>query len=303
MLELKSASEIIALRDSSMRMIAVDIGNTALKFGLFDLPQLKNRSRANHSFFYPFSMDDLRILPKQLKILPAWLSTFSHRHDEPFLWLVASVNQQQTNSLFEFLQEYRPHDQFGLLSTNDVPLKTVYRNPNTLGIDRKLAALAASRRFLPSVPVMIVDIGTATKIDLVDETGVFRGGAILPGPALCLRSLSENTDKLPNLDWSLRKIPDSYPAENTEDAIYLGTFSAVSGSLLACYDAALRETHRNSIPIILTGGGAAGIEPRLSQFLARFYHEEIWMRTIRDLVLSGIEFTRQSLTVSISAAQ
>ena len=304
-LKMLSAAEAIAQSiERSARMTAVDIGNTNYKFGLFNTPRLDAARKAGTPSAFPFSIDDLRIAPPQLRVLPIWLSVLMSGESvrrQPVLWLTASVNRQRTEELFQFLKHKRPDDIFGVLESDEVPIPTAYQNPAQLGIDRKLAALAASRRFKEKTPVLVIDIGTAVKFDLVDENGIFLGGAIAPGPETALQSLSQKTEKLPDLSWSVKELPQHYPAANTADAIRDGIFGSLAGAAICFYKEALTVTKFPSIPILLTGGGAIGLELYLkSSFSSFFPGSEIRIRTVRDLILSGIELTRETLMTQIS---
>ncbi|MBR2695192.1 MAG: type III pantothenate kinase [Thermoguttaceae bacterium] len=298
-----TAREGIAKANAHLsRTIAVDIGNTSYKLGMFNSSQLDAARAAGLPFSYPFSIDDLRILPHQLKVIPIWLSIFLRKPDlksRPLLWLVSSVNRTRTQTFFEFLIEKRPDDIFAVLDQADVPIQTDYTDPTQLGIDRKLAALAASKRFPEPTPVLIVDIGTALKLDIVSRDGIFLGGVILPGPETQLGSLFKETDKLPELHWSARNIPASYPALNTNDAVQLGVAGGIVGAISYFYQRACRAVRQMSLPIIVTGGGSIGFEPYLRNALTEQHPETsaTWIRTVRDLVQSGIELTRQSLAL------
>ena len=304
-IEMLSATDAIARSiEQSACMVAVDIGNTNYKFGLFNTQRLDAARNAGIYPAFPFSIDDLRIAPRQLRVLPIWLSILMSEESvrqQPVLWLTASVNRQHTEDLFLFLKQKRPNDIFGLLVSADVPIQTAYQNPQQLGIDRKLAALAASRLFKEKTPILVIDIGTAVKFDLVDENGIFLGGSIAPGPEISLQSLSQKTEKLPTLSWSVKELPESYPAANTVDAIRSGIFGNLAGAAFYFYKESLTVTKRSSIPILLTGGGAISLELPLKDFFTPFYPEsEIRIRTVRDLILSGIELTRETLMTQIS---
>lgn len=297
---MSSKGALAAWKKDPTRLLAVDIGNTALKFGLFDLPHLSIaalsiRRNSPAPFFYPFSLVDLRILKTQLKVIPVWLETFAHNapdRKEPFFWNISSVNPKRTEEFSEFLRRKRPDDLVALIDGADVPIPTAYDHPDRLGVDRKLAALAASRFFDRPGPVLVVDIGTAAKIDLIDESGTFLGGVILPGPETQLCSLNEKTDRLPELDWSIRKARTDYPATETAGGIRLGVMGGLLGAILFFYRKTLEKTGRDFVPLLLTGGGGIGVEPILEPLLAQHFPTASpfprHVYTVRDLVLSGI---------------
>lgn len=293
-----------------LRLIAVDIGNTAMKFGLFDEPSLSAVNEVpvpgGRKFPYPFSLTDCLESGVETDVeagggfstLKNWLGALLRREGgfpgraggERFRWAIASVNHHRTAILRDWLAENRPNDRVTLLTNADVPLQSDYARPAALGIDRLLAALAAKEFFQTDGPAMIVDIGTAAKIDLL-ENGRFAGGAILPGPTVEARSLSERTDKLPAIDFYKKGEPFFYPATATEPAIRLGILGGIRGAILYFYRETLRRTGADFIPVMVTGGGAPGIESKIEPLLAEELKTKTprkIVRTTRDAVLTGI---------------
>ena len=102
----------------------------------------------------------------------------------------------------------------------DVPVSYAVDSPEQVGIDRVLNALAAHCLAHPH-PAVVISVGTAVTIDLVDAKGVFQGGVIFPGPRLMARSLNEHTAKLPLVDAEVLP-PVVAPGKNTEDSILAG---------------------------------------------------------------------------------
>ena len=90
-------------------------------------------------------------------------------------------------------------------------------NPGEVGADRIANALAARDTY--GAPVIVVDFGTATNIDVVDETGAFRGGAIMPGLLLSARSLFSRAAKLASVPLEL---PLHALGDTTEHAVQSG---------------------------------------------------------------------------------
>ena len=77
-----------------------------------------------------------------------------------------------------------------------MPIRNVYRTPQTLGRDRLAAAVGATVLF-PGRNVLIVDFGTAVTIDLVTADATYRGGCISPGVQLRFGALHDHTAALP----------------------------------------------------------------------------------------------------------
>ena len=84
-----------------------------------------------------------------------------------------------------------------------IPLQVRVARPQHVGADRLLGAWTARELF--GAPVVVVDIGTATTIDVVDGDGAFVGRAITAGPELAIRSLATDTALLP---MTLPRLPE-----------------------------------------------------------------------------------------------
>jgi type III pantothenate kinase len=119
-------------------------------------------------------------------------------------------------------------DQNVLLVGRDVPLsmKLAVENPETLGSDRVLSAQAAYA--VVGNAVVVASFGTATTIDLVNEHGIFLGGAILPGLATAAASLHEHTAALPEAPL---QVPEGDYGTSTIGAIQHGIYYGAIGAL------------------------------------------------------------------------
>lgn len=104
---------------------------------------------------------------------------------------------------------------------------SLMENPSTLGADR--LANAAELIFSGSLPALCADFGTAITLELVDEKGRMRGGAILPGRALLRRTLHDHTAKLPLT--ALRADHTVFPGNCTRDAIDIGCDTGAVGAV------------------------------------------------------------------------
>jgi len=131
-----------------------------------------------------------------------------------------------------------------------------YRNPQQLGSDR-WAALIGARHLLGMRPAMVVVCGTATTIDFLSGEGVFKGGIIMPGVGLMLRSLHEGTAALPDQGGEFF----SYPTQ-TVDAIASGCQHAQAGAIERLF--ASEQRVQPEVVCILSGGAAGAVAPRLS---------------------------------------
>jgi type III pantothenate kinase len=148
-----------------------------------------------------------------------------------------------------------------------------YAEPETLGIDRWAALVAAYTAWRSSV--CVVDCGTAITLDLLDTDGTHRGGLILAGIGLMQSALQGNTA---NLDVPVANRPLQLLASTTGDAIASGSVYAAAAAIE--HIAGRMATQCNQLPrLLLTGGDASRVMPLLG---VACNHEP-------DLVLMGLD--------------
>jgi type III pantothenate kinase len=130
-----------------------------------------------------------------------------------------------------------------------------YRDAGQLGSDRWASLIAAHG--IDRGDKLVVNVGTALTVDALCGDGRFLGGLIVPGPALMRRSLDRGTAGLRLTEGDFRDFP-----ENTPDAITSGAIQACIGAIGRLADA---MSARDVPPrlAILSGGGAAEIAPHL----------------------------------------
>lgn len=141
-----------------------------------------------------------------------------------------------------------------------------YSDPSRLGSDRWAAMIGA--RNLCEGACLVVMAGTATTVDMLDESGVFRGGIILPGIELMKRGLAEGTSGLPYAQGCYEATP-----RNTADAIESGCLNAQVGAIER-----MALMLPEGAPCLISGGDA----PRIAHCLT------IAHRHIDNLVLEGL---------------
>ena len=201
----------------------------------------------------------------------------------PMRWAVASVNPEVGTQFQEWATD--TGDEVLLLSDyRAVPLHLAVDAPEQVGIDRLMNAFAAHCLAHP-YPAIVIAVGTATTIDLVDEAGVFQGGVIFPGPRLMAESLHAHTAKLPLVDADALPAVVA-PGKNTNDAILAGIRAAIVGATI------LLVTHyqeSEESPWVFITGGAAGD-------LGRFQFPRCrGTRFVPALTLEGIRIAAEAL--------
>jgi type III pantothenate kinase len=216
--------------------VVVDIGNTRMKWGRC----------------YPDG------IPGLVSLAPEdpgnWdLQAAGWNLTGPVAWAVASVHPERLKQFV--LWATSRGDRVRVIEHAHIPLRVDVDEPEKVGIDRLLNAVAARARCPGGEPVVIIDAGSAVTVDWLDEASVFRGGAILPGPRLMTRALHAYTAKLPDvaLDTVLGYDP---PGRNTRDAITVGVMAAITGACAMLVDEYAALGSRP--PTVLMTGGAIG---------------------------------------------
>lgn len=150
-------------------------------------------------------------------------------------------------------------------------------NPEKLGSDRIVNVSYAyhlSKEFQ-----IVIDIGTAITIDIIEENGDFPGGVIFPGMKILTDCLKEKTESLPLIDI---KKPYSLIGTNTissiESGLYYGTIFLIEGFIDAIY----KHYNIKESRIIFTGGNAKLIAPNV-RIKGEKHIDEMW-------IINGLKF-------------
>jgi type III pantothenate kinase len=166
-------------------------------------------------------------------------------------WAVAATDPGRRKQFLDWATS-RGERVVAIDSPRQVPIGVSVDEPDRVGIDRLLNAVAASALVKPGQAAIIVDAGSAVTVDLLHEQGSFAGGTIFPGLRLMALALREHTAQLPLVD-ATEAAPAGPPGRNTEAAMRLGILYAVAGGI----DAIIRETAAGCTTapyLVLTGG-------------------------------------------------
>lgn len=126
-------------------------------------------------------------------------------------------------------------------------------NPASVGADLICACVAAHSLY--GDPALVIDMGTATKILLLDKTGSFSGASIIPGVGMGLNALASGTAQLPQISL---EAPPSVIGKNTIDCMRSGVVFGNASMIDGMLDRFIEEI-KETPPIIATGGLASTI--------------------------------------------
>jgi type III pantothenate kinase len=215
--------------------LIIDLGNTNKKLALF--------KKGNLSEFYQFP----EITTKSLR-------EFVGRNAEIERCVLSSVIHHPA-SLIQFLAK-----RFNFIELDEntpVPLKNLYRHPETLGKDRLAAAVAGASIF-PGKNVLVINMGTCITYEFINEHNEYLGGAISPGMQMRFQTLNTFTGKLPLVTHNeTAELTGSDTESSVRSGVLNGIICEVEGNV-----AGYREKYRG-LKVILSGGDLIYFDKRL----------------------------------------
>lgn len=240
-------------------ILAMDIGNTNLKIGVFDDEGLRHSWRV--STVTNRTADELgMVLYDLFKSSGVQVSDIDD--------IVMSSVAPAINYTVEHMCRYY----FGkspLVVSHDIDLGITlkYDNPNELGADRISTAAAAYHYY--GSPVIVIDFGTATTFNLISKDGEYLGGAIVPGIKTAIDSLASSTAKLPRVELVM---PKNIVGTNTKDCMQSGIVFGYTGLVKYMVEKYKALDDMKGAKVIATGGLSSivvDIEPTLIDIVDR----------------------------------
>jgi len=232
-----------------MAFLAVDVGNTRLKWALYAQPRPSAALLAHGAEFLE-NIDKLAEvswadLPAPQRMLGCAV--------------VADVVKRRVEEQMEEIWDVPA--QWVVASATEAGLVNGYDHPMRLGADRWVAMIGARARMLASGParaLVVVMVGTAVTVEAIDASGAFLGGFILPGHGIMLRALESGTAGLHVPTGEVRPFPT-----NTSDALTSGGTFAIAGAIERMV-AHVRERCDEEPLLYMTGGAGWKMAPHMS---------------------------------------
>ncbi|MEO8741619.1 MAG: type III pantothenate kinase [Lysobacteraceae bacterium] len=163
-------------------------------------------------------------------------------------WIASVASPATTAAIEAALNRRGAHCMHATTRSDCAGVQIAYAQPSRLGVDRFLALLGAHAR-MPGA-ALIVSIGTALTIDLLDVNGMHHGGLIAPSPTLMREALTRRASRLP-VDGG--RVLDF--ANDTADALASGTILSARALIIRSVRAA--QQRLGARPALLIAGGGA----------------------------------------------
>ena len=224
--------------NAGMIVLAVDAGNSRIKWGLADGNGWLRRAWLETAVAHTLS--------EALKDLPP-----------PACIVVSNVAGERVRAALA--QSIACHGVAPLWvqgRAQQCGVRSGYADPAQLGADRWAGLIAAWKRY--ACACVVVNAGTTMTVDALSAEGVFLGGVIVPGLDLMRASLERGTAQLKLQHGAFYYFPD-----NTADAIMSGAVNAAAGAIdrMRAY---MEETGQGEALVVLSGGAAMLLKPRLN---------------------------------------
>ncbi len=211
-----------------MNQIAIDVGNTRIKYGIFDGQNLLEANQVQ-------DLSELAEVVQQYKVQHAIISSVRHLEQAhlsvpgEIMWLTPAVR---------------------------VPITNNYGTPQTLGMDRLAGVIGASSLF-SGQDCLVIDAGTCITFDFINRDAIYLGGSISPGLDMKFKALHTFTGKLPLVE-QVEKEEVPLIGRNTfeclQSGVLNGTLAEVEGMIMK---------HKQQLPNLVTvicGGDAPFFE-------------------------------------------
>ncbi len=246
-------------------ILTADIGNTNITLGLFD---------GDKAIFISRLATQRHRTSEQYAIeLNAIFNLEGINTQKIEGSVISSVVPELTRVFKDAIEKVTGCDALIVAAGIKTGLKINTDNPKEVGADLVAGAVGAVNQY--PLPCLIMDLGTATKIMVLDENGVFAGCTIAPGVGISLDALSMRTSQLPTIELSA---PEHAIGTNTIDCIRSGTVLGTAAMLDGMADRLERELGTPIKSMVATGG--------LAKEIVACCEKEIIYN--KDLILQGL---------------
>lgn len=247
-------------------LLCLDVGNTHILGGVFDGEQLIARFRyATHLIG---TADQLGIFLINI------LNINNIQPDKITATAVSSVVPGYDYTIRHTISLYLKTQYYSLQAGVKTGLNIKVKNSNEVGADRIANSIGAVSAF-PNKNILVVDMGTATTLDIITKNRDYLGGVIMPGMRLAMESLRMSTAKLTEVDIVP---PKTLVGRTTRENIQIGLYYGQLGALKEIIGGIKKEVLKDEAALVIGTGG----------FSQLFRDKAIFDVLLPDLVLQGL---------------
>ena len=227
-------------------LLVIDAGNTNIVFALYDRRVQKWLAEWRLQTIHQRAQDEYHA------ILVEWFSRIGIKFEQIEAVIASSVVPLIDKDLKFLSEEYLKCDFKMIGVDNFMPdMEVMIDNPSELGADRLINAWQAYRQYhVKGHGLVVIDFGTATTFDVVDNQGRYIGGIIAPGIELSMRALAKAAAKLSMSDFAK---PKNIIGTNTEDAMRSGFFYSIIATVEKMI-AGIKKQNPDINTVLATGG-------------------------------------------------
>lgn len=246
-------------------LLALDVGNTNITIGIFEGEKLTHNWRLRT--IHEQTADEWGILLRNLFAL----SSLDAARIKGII--IASVVPPLDSSLARMARRYFNMDAMFVGPQTNTGIRVLYDNPNEVGADRVVNAVAAFQKY--GGPCIVVDLGTAITFDVVSGNAEYLGGVICPGVGIATQALIAKTARLPMVDV---RAPEKLIGTNTVGSIQSGIYYGAIGMIDGILERLIEQTGAGTKAIAT--GGQAHLIMRGSRYL-KILDEDITLEGLR----------------------
>jgi type III pantothenate kinase len=228
-------------------ILAVDIGNTNIVMGCFETATILFRER--------ISTNQLATELEDASIMRTALDMHSLKAESITGAIISSVVPSITATVRKAIEKLTGVTAMIVGPGVKTGLSIMIDNPATLGSDQAVDAAAAIKEYKP--PMIIIDMGTATTMSVIDKKKNYLGGIIMTGMAVSSDALTKRTSQLPKIAF---ETPKKVIGTNTVDCMKSGIMYSTACSIDGLIER-MEEELGESCTVIATGGLASLIVP------------------------------------------
>ncbi len=237
-------------------LLVIDVGNTNTVIGIFDGDVLTHDWRIRT--IRDTTADEFNVLANAL------FSDQGISRTEIKKTIISSVVPSAVPILNAYCERYLDLSPIWINPESVKKLMPIlYNNPNEVGADRIVNAIAAYDRY--KTAMIIIDFGTATTFDVISQKGEYLGGAIVPGVMISAEALFQKASRLPRVE--VFKAPEKVIGKDTIDSIKSGIIHGNAAMVDGMVDRMALEME--SKPKVIATGGIAPLIFGLSKAIEK----------------------------------